>query len=83
MIGQVRGHGLMLGIEIVWDKATRAKAPELRNRIVDDCFYQGLLVLGCGDSSIRFCPPLVISQNHADVALAIFERVLKAVAPAT
>ena len=75
-MGDVRGHGLMLGIEIVNDKASKTKAPALRDKIVDDCFYQGLIILGCGENSIRFCPPLVITQDHADEALRIFESVL-------
>ncbi|HEY9746240.1 MAG TPA: acetyl ornithine aminotransferase family protein [Oculatellaceae cyanobacterium] len=76
VIGDVRGEGLMLGIEIVTSKASKEKAPELRNRIVDACFYEGLLVLGCGENTIRFSPPLVICQEQTDTAVEILDRVL-------
>jgi 4-aminobutyrate aminotransferase len=66
----------MLGIEIVESKAGKQKAPDLRNKIVDACFYEGLLVLGCGENSIRFSPPLVICQEQTDAALKILDRVL-------
>lgn len=77
VIGEVRGEGLMLGLEIVESKASKNKAPDLRNRIVDDCFYQGLLILGCGENSIRFSPPLIICQEQTDTAVSILENVLK------
>ncbi|MGE0199740.1 MAG: acetyl ornithine aminotransferase family protein [Candidatus Melainabacteria bacterium] len=80
VIGDVRGRGLMLGIEIVKSKAGREKASALRNRIVDDCFYEGLVILGCGENNIRFCPPLVICQEQVDCALSILDKVLTAVA---
>jgi 4-aminobutyrate aminotransferase len=76
VIGDLRGEGLMLGIEIVESKAGKQKAPDLRNKIVDACFYEGLLVLGCGENSIRFSPPLVICQEQTDAALKILDRVL-------
>lgn len=81
VIGDVRGEGLMLGIEIVESKASKTKAPELRNRIVDECYYQGLLILGCGENSIRFSPPLVINQEQTDTAIGILEKVLLAERP--
>ena len=77
-IGEVRGEGLMLGIEIVESKAGKAKAPHLRNQIVDDCYYNGLLILGCGENSIRFSPPLIITQEQTDSAVAILDKVLTA-----
>lgn len=80
VIGEVRGEGLMLGIEIVESRASKIKAPDLRNRIVDECFYHGLLILGCGENSIRFSPPLVICQEQTDSAVAILEAVLKKLA---
>lgn len=76
-IGEVRGLGLMLGVEIIKSKAGKEKAPELRNQIVDECFYEGLVILGCGENSIRFSPPLVICEEQVDIAVEIFERVLK------
>lgn len=77
VIGQVRGEGLMLGIELVKSKSTREKYADLRNRVVDGCFYEGLLILGCGENSIRFSPPLVINREQADISVEIFERVLR------
>jgi 4-aminobutyrate aminotransferase len=76
VIGEVRGEGLMLGLEIVESKASKAKAPDLRNQIVDDCFYEGLLILGCGENSVRFSPPLIICEEQTDTAISILEKVL-------
>lgn len=73
-VGDVRGRGLMIGIEIVKDQKTRAEAGELRDKIVDLAFERGLLILGCGATSIRLCPPLVLCQQEADVALDILEE---------
>lgn len=75
-VGDVRGMGLMLGVEIVSDKATRAGDHDLRDRIVDECFAKGLLLLGAGPATIRFCPPLVLDEATADEGLAVMERVL-------
>lgn len=76
VIGEVRGEGLMLGMEIVESKASKTKAPELRNRIVDESFYEGLLILGCGENSVRFSPPLIICEEQTDTAVSILEKVL-------
>lgn len=77
LIGDVRGKGLMIGIEIVKDPETKAKAIEERNEIIQSCFRKGLLILGCGESVIRLSPPLIITRKEADLALTIFEDVLK------
>ncbi|MCF6157869.1 MAG: acetyl ornithine aminotransferase family protein [wastewater metagenome] len=77
VIGDVRGLGLMLAVEIVKDKGTKEFAPEERDRIIQKAFSKGLLLLGCGRSAIRFCPPLILSRNDADIALSIFEICLK------
>ncbi|HEY9687173.1 MAG TPA: acetyl ornithine aminotransferase family protein [Coleofasciculaceae cyanobacterium] len=77
VLGDLRGEGLMLGLEIVESKVSKTKAPELRNNIVDECFYEGLLILGCGENSIRFSPPLVICEEQTDAAVEILERVLQ------
>lgn len=79
IIGDVRGIGLMLAVEIVKDRETREFAPEERDRIVQKAFLKGLLLLSCGRSAIRFCPPLILSKNDADIALSIFEECLKEV----
>jgi 4-aminobutyrate aminotransferase len=77
-VGQVRGLGLMIGIELVRDQATRERAPELRDRVVDMAFERGLLVLGAGENTIRLCPPLVISSDQCDFALETLENCLVA-----
>ena len=76
IVGDVRGRGLMIGIEIVKDKATREPAPELRNRIETLAFERGLMVLGCGETTIRLAPPLVLSKEEATVALDLLEEAL-------
>jgi 4-aminobutyrate aminotransferase len=76
MVGDVRGRGLMIGIEIVKDKATREPAVELRNRIETLAFERGLIVLGCGETSLRLAPPLIVSKEEATVALDILEEAL-------
>ena len=76
-IGDVRGLGLMIGIEIVTDKKSRQRNPDLRNRIVAEAFRRGLLLLGCGENSIRFLPPLNITNAHIDVALDILDASLE------
>ena len=73
-IGDVRGRGLMIGVEFVADRATKAPARELRNRVIHRSFETGLLMLGCGQSTIRFCPPLMIERALVDEGLEIFER---------
>jgi 4-aminobutyrate aminotransferase len=76
LVGDVRGRGLMIGIELVKDKATREPASALRNRVEMLAFEHGLMILGCGETSIRLCPPLVVSKEEATVALDILEDVL-------
>ena len=73
-VGDVRGRGLMIGIEIVGDKKTRTPAGSMRDKIVDLAFERGLLILGCGETSIRLCPPLIVKQQEADIALDILEE---------
>ncbi len=72
-IGDVRGLGMMLGVEFVADKKSLKPAPELRDRIETECYQKGLIVLGCGTSSIRFSPPLILTKENVDVALEIFD----------
>jgi 4-aminobutyrate aminotransferase len=76
LVGDVRGRGLMIGVELVKDKATREPAADLRNRVVNLAFERGLMILGCGESSIRICPPLIVKEQEASVALDIFEESL-------
>lgn len=73
-IGQVRGKGLMIGVEFVRDRQTKEVAEKLRDQIVDNAFKRGLLMLGCGKSTIRFSPPLSVTRSEVDQALEIFEE---------
>ena len=75
-IGDVRGMGLMLGVEFVKDKKGKAEDCELRDRIESACFERGLILLGCGTSTIRWSPPLIFTKAHADVALEIFDAAI-------
>lgn len=75
-VGEVRGRGLMIGIEIVRDQNTKERAPDLRDRLEMMAFERGLLILGCGQNSIRLCPPLVITREQADFAISTLEECL-------
>lgn len=75
-IGDVRGLGLMAGMELVKDRETREPDMEARNRIVRECFERGLALLPAGESAIRFSPPLVIEKEDIDAGLAILDGVL-------
>jgi 4-aminobutyrate aminotransferase len=77
IIGDVRGKGLMIGIEFVKNRKTKEAAPDLADRIAYECFRKGLMLLTCGKSVIRFIPPLVVSQRTVDQALDIFEKAVK------
>lgn len=77
-IGDVRGLGMMLGVEFVDGKATKTPAAELRDRIEMACFNRGLIILGCGTSTIRWSPPLILAKEHVDVALEIFDESIAA-----
>ncbi len=76
-VGDVRGLGLMIGIEMVRDQATKERAPELRDRLVAMAFERGLLVLGAGRNILRLCPPLIITRDQADFAVDTLEECLK------
>lgn len=75
-IGDVRGIGLMLGVEFVMDRRTKEPAHDLRDRVVMEAFQRGLLTLGCGDSAIRISPPLCITKSEIDDGLAILEEAI-------
>jgi len=79
VVGHVRGKGLMIGIELVKDKETREPHPEARARVIHRAFEKGLLILGCGESTVRLMPPLVIDQEQADCALEILESAISEV----
>ena len=83
-IGDVRGLGMMLGVEFVKrdaeqaDRVVLAPDPEIRDRIEMECFNRGLIILGCGTSVIRWSPPLILTKENADVALEIFDAAIAA-----
>lgn len=77
-IGEVRGLGLMIGVEFVKDRTSKIPAKQLTDRLVDLAFERGLLLLACGKSVIRFAPPLSIQKHEVDEGLAIFEEALTA-----
>lgn len=76
LIGDVRGRGLMVGVELVRDRHTKERAVEERDAVVNAAFRRGLLVLGAGKNSIRFSPPLVLTREQADTAVRVFDEAL-------
>jgi 4-aminobutyrate aminotransferase len=75
-IGDVRGVGLMIGVEFVADRTTRTPAPDVVHELVQRAFRRGLLLLGAGKSSLRLAPPLVVSAAEVDTALRMIDEVL-------
>jgi len=75
-IGDVRGKGLMIGMELVTSRATRAPARALCEAVLTRAYHNGLLLLSCGQSTVRFIPPLMINRGHVDEALARLEPAL-------
>ena len=78
-MGDVRGLGLMVGVEFVKDRETKIPAGKWRNEIVKNAFHQGLLLLGCGENSIRFCPALTVTAEEIDECLSIVDDVVSKV----
>jgi 4-aminobutyrate aminotransferase len=79
LIGDVRGRGLMIGVELVRDRQTKERATTERDRVVRECFTRGLLVLGAGQNAIRLSPPLVLTMGQADTAVRILDEALTAI----
>ncbi len=75
-IGDVRGKGLMIGMELVTDRSTRAPARALCDAVLTRAFHNGLLLLSCGLSTVRFIPPLMINRQHVDQALGLLTTAL-------
>ena len=75
-IGEVRGKGMMIGMELVKDRDSKAPAKELADAVVTRAFHNGLLLLSCGVSTVRFMPPLLATREHADEAVALLEASL-------
>ena len=78
-VGDIRGRGLMVGLEIVAADGSRKPAADLRDAIVDHCFQRGLLLLGCGPNTLRLCPPLVIDPVQVDWAIETLAEVIASV----
>jgi 4-aminobutyrate aminotransferase len=76
LIGDVRGRGLMIGVELVRDRHTKERADTEREAVVDAAFGRGLLLLGAGKNAVRFSPPLVLTREQADIAVGIFDEAL-------
>jgi len=79
LIGDVRGRGLMVGVELVRDRKTKERATDERDAVVTAAFARGLLVLGAGKNAVRFSPPLVLTREEADTAIRIFDEALSEV----
>jgi 4-aminobutyrate aminotransferase len=76
-IGEVRGIGLMIGVDFIEERISRKPAEELRNRVIDLAFERGLLLLGCGKSVVRISPPLCITEGEMDEGLEIFAETVR------
>jgi 4-aminobutyrate aminotransferase len=79
IVGDVRGKGLMIGVEIVRDQKTKERAGDFRETIIDRAFEKGLLLLGAGENTIRIAPPLVIDEDQADFAARTLEECIREV----
>jgi 4-aminobutyrate aminotransferase len=80
IIGDVRGRGLMVGVELVRDRQTKERATRERDAVVSAAFARGLLILGAGKNAVRFSPPLVLTRAQADAAVTIFDEALTEIA---
>jgi 4-aminobutyrate aminotransferase len=76
LIGDVRGKGLMIGVELVRDRKTKERATTERDAVVGAMFARGVLILGAGRNAVRFAPPLVLSKEQADIAVKVFDEAL-------
>ncbi len=79
LIGEVRGRGLMIGMELVTDRASKTPARKLCDALITQAFHNGLILLSCGQSTVRFMPPLMIGEAHVDEAVEIVDRSLEQV----
>jgi 4-aminobutyrate aminotransferase len=80
VIGDVRGLGLMIGVEFVRADGSGTPDSALRDKVMKNCFERGLLLLGCGESTLRFCPPLIVNQEESTTAAEIFDSVISELA---
>jgi len=79
-MGDVRGKGLMVGVEFVKDRTTKERAAKWRDQVIETAFQKGLLLLGCGENTIRFCPALTVIEAEIDTCLSIFDEAVRTVA---
>jgi len=79
-MGDVRGKGLMVGVELVKNRDTKERASDWRNEIVIRSFRKGLLLLGCGENTVRFCPALTATAEEIDLCLSLFGETVREVA---
>ena len=77
VMSDVRGLGLMIGVEFASSDAGGTPDAKLRDRVMQLCFHKGLLLLSCGESTLRFCPPLIVKEEEVDTAVAIFDAAVK------
>src|SRR5262249_24267778 len=78
IVGEVRGMGLMIGVELVKDRTTKEPDPDALAKVEMECFKRGMITLGCGVSTIRLSPPLVIDRDQCDFALKTIDEALSA-----
>jgi 4-aminobutyrate aminotransferase len=76
VVGEVRGKGLMIGVELVKDRAGKEPAKKLCDALITRAYHNGLILLSCGQSTVRFMPPLVIDEADVDEALALLGQSL-------
>jgi 4-aminobutyrate aminotransferase len=70
----------MVGVEFVRDRATKERAAKWRDQVIEIAFQKGLLLLGCGENTIRFCPALTVNETEIDTCLSILDEAVRAVA---
>ena len=75
-ISEVRGLGLMIGVEFERNDGSHAPDGKLRDRVMQKCFEKGLLLLSCGESTLRFCPPLIVAEKEVATAIGLFEAAI-------
>jgi 4-aminobutyrate aminotransferase len=76
VIADVRGLGLMIGVEFVHPDGSGTPDAALRDKVMKHCFERGLLLLGCGESTLRFCPPLIVNRDESTTAAEIFDSTI-------
>ena len=83
IVGDIRGKGLMIGIELVRDQKTKERAPLMRNRVLELAFRKGVLILGAGENTLRLAPPLLIDEEQAEFAIRTLDACITEVESAS